>query len=151
MSSNLRETAVCQERYRKGGMRTTLKTIRIWTWSTLTSTRTKTLTGSRLRKKVVMCMLLLTLLQSNHLVSMIKLQWAHASIISQFDPVLKAICARAAAGYIKSHHRRGGARMLAGRKWLLACSCSSWWSYPQRNAVGEQVPICLMLVHWSWY
>lgn len=77
MSSNLRETAVCQERYRKGGMRTTLKTIRIWTW-----TRTKTLTGSRLRKKVVMCMLLLTPPQSNHLVSMIKLQWAHASIIS---------------------------------------------------------------------
>ena len=83
MSSNLRETAVCRERYRKGGMRTTLKTIRIWTWSTLTfTTRTKILTGTRPRKKVVMCMLLLTPPQSNHLVSMIKLQWAHASIIS---------------------------------------------------------------------
>lgn len=109
MSSNLRETAVCRERYRKGGMRTTLKTIRIWTWSTLTfTTRTKILTGTRPRKKVVMCMLLLTPPQSNHLVSMIKLQWAHASIISVVNLIRYwKRSVRASRRVIKSSKRRG--------------------------------------------
>ena len=153
MSSNLREIAAYQKRYRKGGMRITLKTSGTWTTQACIA-RSRTLVRSKhpLWKRVIVYMLLLTPLQLNHLVSCminyneLMLQSFVFSFLS-IDPVLKAICARARrrdisiieeAGLVCSHRYR--------RRWLLTCSCSSascWWSYLQTNAVDEQVTILL--------